>query len=477
MKLFGNSKAGKHTAGAGHQHPDYPEQDTDKQVRESRADVPQPEEKYIPPVSVPGKKPEMDAPATPEKRSRQEQEDGLFHSIVEAVSKVDNLAVEPEKEETTAPMREVYEEGTDFRDSAPDDFQSPDSRDEGMSKGKKALIIAGSALGVILLIALAVVVVIKLWITEPVVIPDNTLPPTVTQDPNDANNGEDPPVDAATGRKKGSYTFAIAGIDVASGNTDVILVGKLDTVEGSLNVVSIPRDTLMNYGTNRINSAYAIGKNKGGSGADNLKKELKKLMGFEVDSYAIVDTKAVEELIDAIGGVEFDVPINMDYDDPYQNLSIHIAKGPQRLSGADAVKVLRYRHNYPGGDIQRIGVQQDFFKAIAKQFLNLGNIPNLPAALEIYDKRVETNLEPKNVAWYLTQALALDFDNIQFMTLPGNTDGSINGASYVFIYVDEWLQMVNDYLNPFYEEITENHVSIKTSTNGTSFIYTAGANR
>lgn len=475
MKLFGNSKNGKHTSGGGHPHPE-----------QELHEVEEPSVPAQPPRGEPARHTVRQDTAplprvTAVPPSKQKEED-VFNSIVEAVGMADQLPSEPDpvpqpkRPEPVPPQPPVKR--PEPEELFPD-LEAPDEEPrEGKSGGKKALIIVGAVLGVLLLIALAAVVVVKLWITEPNIVPDNTLPPTVTQDPNDTDsNGEDPVTNPGTGRKKGSYTFAIAGIDVASGNTDVMLVGKLDTVEGSLNVVSIPRDTLMNYGTYRINSAYAIGKNSGGSGADNLKKELKKLMGFEVDSYAIVDTKAVEELIDAIGGVEFDVPINMDYDDPYQNLSIHIKKGPQRLSGADAVKVLRYRHNYPGGDIQRIGVQQDFFKAMAKQFLNLGNIPNLPAALEVYEKRVETNLEPKNVAWYLTQALALDFEKIQFMTLPGNTEGSINGGSYVFIYVDEWLQMVNDYLNPFYEEITENHVSIKTSTNGTSFTYTAGANR
>lgn len=475
MKLFGNSKSGKHTAGTGHQHPAHPEQDIDKHVRDSRADVPQPEEKYTPPVPAPEEKAEMSVPTPAAPKSRQEQEDGLFHSIVEAVSKVDNLSVDPEKEEPTAQPREPREERIESAEPFAEDFPPPEPPHEGMSGGKKALIIAGSVLGIILLIALAAVVVMELWITPPAIDNDVTLnTPVVTPKMNEED--DDPPEQTnQTGRKEGCFTFAIAGIDVASGNTDVILVGRLDTVGGTLNVISIPRDTLMNYGTYKINSAYAIGKNSGKGGVENLKKELKKLMGFEVDNYAIVDTKAVEELIDAIGGVDFDVPVNMNYEDPIQGLSIHINKGLQHLSGADAVKVLRFRGTYAGGDIQRIGVQQEFFKAIAKQMLDLGNIPNLQAAIEIYEKRVETDLEPKHVGFYVKQFLMLDFDNIHFDTLPGNTNGSINGGSYVFIYVDEWLAMVNEYLNPFYEQVTENHVSIKTSTNGTSFTTTPGA--
>ncbi len=415
------------------------------------------------------------APVNP--KSKQEQEDGLFNSIVEAVGMMDQLP-EPEQPEQPAPKRTERVEPPkrpEIRDQFPEDFPEEPS---GGRKGKKAIIIVGSVLGVLLLIVVAALLVVHFWVTAPDDEVQGLVTPVPTHNQGTVVDDNPPSQDPKSGRKDGSFTFAIVGADVASGNTDVILVGKLDTVEGTLNVCSIPRDTLINYGINRINSAYAIGENnksKGNSGVDNLKKELKKLMGFEIDNYAVVDTKAVAEIIDAIGGVYFDVPQDMVYNDPFQDLNINIKKGYQLLSGEDAVKVLRFRHNYAGGDIQRIGVQQDFFKAIAKQLLDLKNIPNMTAAIEIYNKRVETDLKPENVAWYLTQFLNLDFNNINFMTLPGNTNGSINGASYVFIHVDEWLEMVNTYLNPFYEQVTENHVSIKTSSDGSSLWTTAGA--
>ena len=146
------------------------------------------------------------------------------------------------------------------------------------------------------------------------------------------------------------------------------------------------------------------------------------------------------------------------------------------MSGEDAVKVLRFRGTYAGGDIQRIGVQQDFLKALAKQMLSLGNIPNLNKAVQIYEDRVTTNLSTGNVAFYVSEFLKLDMDNIQFMTLPGNTNASINGGSYVIVNVEEWLAMVNEYINPFKVDVTEENVSIKTYSNG-NYYYTAGANQ
>jgi len=472
LKLFGNSKNGKHTADAG------------RSRRERQDYVPAepvvqelPEEPEVPPAH-PTAKPVQQPIAEPPK-SKQEQEDGLFNSIVEAVGMMDQLPTEPEQPEKRPEL--PAEKRRDPNPPEPRDgfLHDPGEGGEPPRKGnagKKAVIIIGSILGVLLLIVLAAFIVVQLWQDAPDFGENDGLVTPVPTHSMEDDPQNTPNLGNQTGRKDGCYTFTIVGQDVASGNTDVILVGKLDTVEGTLNVVSIPRDTLMNYGINRINSAYAIGENsKSTNGVDNLKKELKKLMGFEVDNYAIVNTKAVAEIIDAVGGVYFDVPQDMVYNDPIQGLNINIKKGYQLLSGEDAVKVLRFRDHYPGGDIQRIGVQQDFFRAVAKQFLDVKNIPNLPAAIKVYTDNVTTDLTAGNVAFYLNQFLKLDFDNISFMTLPGNTNGSINGASYVFIYVDEWLEMVNTYLNPFYEQVTQNHVSIKTSTDGTSLWTTAGA--
>ena len=165
----------------------------------------------------------------------------------------------------------------------------------------------------------------------------------------------------------------------------------------------------------------------------------------------------------------------MIYDDPYQDLHINIRKGVQTLNGEDAVKVLRYRHGYADGDIGRINVQQDFLMSLARQMLSLGNIPNLSKVIQVYEDNVTTNLSSGNVLFYATEFLKLKAENIHFMTLPGNTNGSINGISYVFIDVDAWLEMINEYLNPFYAEVTSANVSIKTSTDGVSFTYTEGA--
>ena len=276
-------------------------------------------------------------------------------------------------------------------------------------------------------------------------------------------------------RKKGCYTFLVAARDVASGCTDVIIVGRFDTENHTINMVSIPRDTMTNRADLKINTAYQGNLASGGNGIDGLKREIKKLVGFEIDSYAIVDVEAVEKLIDAIGGVYFDVPQDMNYSDVSQDLEIHLNKGYQKLSGSDAVKLLRFRKGYVNGDLGRIEVQHDFIKAMAAQVLDIGNIPNLGAALEIYQEHVQSNLTPGMILFYAKHFLEMDLDNINFVSMPQHMGGMINNQSFLFISVGRWVEVINEYLNPYKDKIGQWHLDIKSSMDGgNSFYYTQG---
>jgi LCP family protein required for cell wall assembly len=275
-------------------------------------------------------------------------------------------------------------------------------------------------------------------------------------------------------RKKGCYTFLVAARDVASGCTDVIIVGRFDTENHTINMVSIPRDTMIDAkGDQKVNLAYQADLVAGGNGITGLKKEIKKLLGFEIDSYAVVDIEAVEKLIDAIGGVYFDVPMDMKYTDASQGLFIDIKKGYQKLSGADSVKVLRFRKGYANGDLGRINVQQDFIKALAEQMLDVGNIPNLGVAIEIYQEHVQSNLSAGMLLFYAKHFLEMDLNNIEFVQMPQYNGGLVNGQSFIFINPNKWVNVINEYLNPYKDDIAQGHLSIKTSSDaGVNFFYT-----
>ncbi len=263
-------------------------------------------------------------------------------------------------------------------------------------------------------------------------------------------------------RNTDCYTFLLAAYDQIGASTDTILVGRMNVKEGTLSVVSIPRDTLVNvsWALKKVNTVMVY-ENKE---PERFINELNSILGFTVDCYAFVDIRAVEKLVDAIGGVYYTVPRNMDYDDPTQDLHIHIPTGYQWLNGKQAVQVLRYRvgndnTGYPNGDLGRINTQHDFLMSIASQMLSLGNIPNLDKALEIVEEYVITDLEISNIAFFIREFLKMKPENIHFATLPGEGIG-IRGGSYYEIDLIPWVEMINEHLNPFTIEIGPHNLDV-----------------
>ena len=359
-------------------------------------------------------------------------------------------------------------------------------------RGRTAALI----IGIILLVAAAGVIAYSIWERPPELPPVTGTPAPAAPKPTDAPPqttapvGNDTPeitptpddteADAlVTDRAPGTYTFLLVGRDHASNSTDTIIVGRMDTKAHTINCISIPRDTLINISwastPKKINAVYPGFINSGKDGIEGLKTHIKNLLGFDVDCYAVVSIRAVEQAVDAIGGVWFDVPSDMNYDDPLQDLSIHISAGYQLLDGENAVKVCRFRDTYAGGDLDRIGVQQSFLKALASQVLSVGNIPNLGTLVDILVENLDTDLSAANIAWFARQFLLCNSDDVSFQTMPWSGGCYINGMSYVSIDLNAWLSMVNDCLNPYVEPVTSANVNILTSNySGTSMQSTTG---
>lgn len=315
----------------------------------------------------------------------------------------------------------------------------------------------------------------KIFIEPPEVDTPNGGAAAVTVEPQDEVE-----VDGA-GWREGVYTFLLAGEDDENGGTDVIMVGIYDSDEGTVNIVSIPRDTIVNvpWGVKKINSYKNMYKQLDGDYdqyVDALIDGVENIIGYKVNSYVTIDLDGFVALVDAIGGVEFDVPSDMYYNDPAQNLYIDISKGLQTLSGEDAMGVVRYRH-YSDGDIERINVQQALMKAVIVDLLQVSNITKVNTLLDIYADYVDTDLTAQNIGWYADEFLALDSENINFYSLgdAANITDRVNGTSYVSIYVDQWLEMLNTYFNPYNDyEIQEDDLDILTRDENGNFYSTSG---
>ena len=274
------------------------------------------------------------------------------------------------------------------------------------------------------------------------------------------------------------YTVLILGRDTGGGgNTDTMLLASYDVTNQKATVMSIPRDTMVNvsWDIKRINSVYNY-YGGGDRGIQYLYKEIAQLVGFEPDYQVVVEWDAVGQIVDAMGGVWFDVPRNMNYDDPYQDLHIHQEKGYRLLTGDDAMQVLRYRHDnpknghmrgYPDGDLGRIKTQQALLKAMVSQLLKLENIGKVNQFAKVFQENVETDLSFQNILWFAKSAYlgGLKVENVNFVTMPNRTASCWsrtyhNYQSYVVPSADELLELVNTKLSPYTEVFTLSDLDI-----------------
>lgn len=248
-------------------------------------------------------------------------------------------------------------------------------------------------------------------------------------------------------------------MDNDAGGSDTNMLVRFDAENKKIDVVSLPRDTLMSNG-HKLNSSYNNG------GTEKLRSNIEDMLGIPVDFYVSVDLKGFIALIDQIGGVDFDVPEDMDYDDPYQDLHIHFKAGLQHLDGQQSMEVVRFRHNsdkykpaYGGRqDIGRIGTQQAFLKTVAQKLMKLENVP---AMAETFLKYVKTDLTLGNLVWLANQALSMGgTDAISFATLPGDGAGWYKGKSFYTLYPEQVLEMTNSMLNPYATDITADEQNI-----------------
>ena len=361
-----------------------------------------------------------------------------------------------------------------------------------LTKQQKWLLAAAIMLAAVLL----AVVAWKSVFVKPE-LPGGTKPDgTQTENGIDYGDGVQPRV---SGQRKSEddYTVLILGRDTGGGgNTDTMLLASYDITNQKATVMSIPRDTMVNvpWDIKRINSVYNY-YGGGEKGIKALYKEISQLVGFEPDYQVIVEWEAVGKIVDAMGGVYFDVPRDMNYEDPVQDLSIHQTKGYRLLSGDDAMQVLRYRHDnrkngkmlgYPDGDLGRIKTQQGLLKAMIEQLMSLKNITKVNEFIKVFNENVETDLSFQNMLWFAKQAFLgnssgakLDTAQVNFVTMPNKNVSCWSRVyhsyqSYVTPIASELLELVNNELSPFVEPSTMSDLDIMSVNSDGSVSSTTG---
>ena len=294
--------------------------------------------------------------------------------------------------------------------------------------------------------------------------PPSVEPPDVsqTEQQGEDNSAQTPPEEGLK-RKEKCYTFLLLGTDDGNGNADTIMVGTYDVARQKVGVVSVPRDTIVDREWSRypkINGAYG-----GSGGVDRVRNELSRMLGIPIDFYIKVDIRAFVALVNEVGGVDFDIPVDMNYDDPAQNLSIHYKKGMQHLNGQQALEVVRFRHNNDMSgysDVGRTQTQQKLLTAVARKLLSWNSVPRLKAFADIFFDYVDTDLTLGEMAWFATQAISLDPDTgVTTKTLTGRGDAKYNGYTWCYeLDAGQTLADINAMLNPYSAPVTADMVNI-----------------
>jgi len=227
------------------------------------------------------------------------------------------------------------------------------------------------------------------------------------------------------------------GIDEA--RSDTMIVASYNKENQKITLLSIPRDTrveIPGYGFDKINAAAA--KKEGTALA---METVGNMLGIPIHHYVKVTFKGAERIVDILGGVSVNVPMNMDYEDPAQNLSIHLKKGTQVLNGANAVKFARFRSGYPDQDLGRIKAQQELIKSFIGKLTSPKVIPKALNIANAISKCVKTNLENSDIVHYAVNIKDIKMENIKFHTLPGDV-GSKNKISYFLLDEEKLKEMM-----------------------------------
>lgn len=265
--------------------------------------------------------------------------------------------------------------------------------------------------------------------------------PIIDNGAGDINESYVEPVDKA----KGKVNVLLLGVDKGGLRTDTIIVASYDLDNNAVNLLSIPRDTRMYIGRQyqKINAAHAMSQNGKIKGPQGSIEAVTRLTGIPINYYVEFSCTAFRNTIDALGGVDIDVPQRMKYSDPAQDLYIDLQAGMQHLDGDKAEQLIRFR-KYPRGDIQRVEMQQTFVKALAEQKLNLTIITKLPDLFKTLQKDINTNFTALDVIKYLPNLKDLSSENINMHSLPGDFSGAKYSASYWLADIEKTKTLVSE---------------------------------
>lgn len=263
----------------------------------------------------------------------------------------------------------------------------------------------------------------------------------------------------------GSFsTFLLCGIDRTNLLTDVIMLVSFDNSTGKIHILQIPRDTFAgtDVPSEKYNAIYGHPP-AGVSGMEALRAHVERDFGIRIDHYAAITTNGFDALVDSVGGVDLDVPVNMNYDDPAQDLHIHLKKGYQHLDGSQAEQFVRCRKCWPEGDLGRLQAQKAFLAAFAAK-LRAQSPAVLATKVLTALKKPDflTDMSIAQMASYGLAAKKLQLADASVSTMPGETytDPETHASLYT-AHKDELVSVLNDGFLPAGQSLSASDLGIQ----------------
>lgn len=253
--------------------------------------------------------------------------------------------------------------------------------------------------------------------------------------------------DENTKKNLGEFKCLILGISTDQDGvdlTDTIMVASYNPNTQKATLLSIPRDTYTGKNSSKatayekINALYTR-KHR----PDETLEAVNEITGLDIKYYVVVKTEALIKLVDVIGGITFDVPIDMDYDDTSQNLHIHLKAGEQKLDGDKAEQLVRFRHNnngtsypeeYGDNDTGRMRTQREFIMQVIKQTAKPENIFKIGEILDVAKEYVITNIDFDVAKDYVPYAVEFNTDDLLTASLPGTNTNKNTSGTWIFLH-------------------------------------------
>lgn len=230
------------------------------------------------------------------------------------------------------------------------------------------------------------------------------------------------------------YNHDNKGIIYTKGaRSDTMMVASIGDEAQFLNVVSIPRDTYTliseSIGSDKINSAFSYG------GVKQTRETVSRFLGVPIHYYVIVKVHGAKKIINALGGLPIDVEKDMDYDDNWGQLHIHLKKGPQILNGEQAVGYARFRHDEEG-DYGRMRRQQQVIRALIRRIKDPSIVTKFAQLAQAVKETLETDLTVEQMIDLALLYKGFDQSKMRSAQIKGDDD-TVNGAMVIVPYEPE----------------------------------------